>query len=550
MLTHLSIRDVVLIEALDLSLAPGLTVMTGETGAGKSIILDALALVLGARSEARLVRQSAAQASVSASFDLPAKNSAIKILSAQGIDASGEMIIRRVVSADGKSKAFINDVPVSVGLLKEISGLLVDVHGQFDNQGLLDPATHMELLDRFAGHEKLLSSVAAGHADWQEKETALSGLREAAAKAQADEAFLRAAVDELEDLAPEIGEEEKLATRRAFLQQQEKLFEVLRLTDGELQTAEGGISTTRHAVDKLMDKTGDALRPLSAALDAAYDAIAVAQQAAERVANELNTDDQSLEQSEARLFAIRSLARKHHCTADELVDKRREMTQALMLIEDQGDFITRLEKETLAAKNTYAAAAEKLSISRGAAGEKLSKAIHKELAPIKLEKATFAVTLDPLPETQWSANGMDSVRFMVSMNPGQPLSPLHKTASGGEMARLLLAIKVVLAKIENIPVLVFDEVDTGIGGAVAEAVGERLQKLAQTAQVIVITHAPQVAARGAQHWLVSKEQKAKQTTTHVAVLKMDARRDEIARMLSGAEISNEARAQAERLLAG
>ncbi len=550
MLTHLAIRDVVLISALDLTLAPGLTVMTGETGAGKSIILDALALVLGARSEARLVRTGAQQANVTASFDLPAKNPAIKILRDQGITVGDELIIRRVVGADGKSKAFINDQPVGIALLREISPMLVDVHGQFDNQGLLDPATHLALLDRFAAHEKLLSVVAAAYGDWRDKESALANLRETAAKAAAEEAFLRAAVAELEDLSPEAGEEEKLAARRTFLQQQEKLFEVLRYADEGLGGMETTLLDVRRQVEKVMDKTGAILSPLSGAMDALYDAVANAQSAAQSIADEINNDDQSLEQSEARLFAIRALARKHHCTADQLSEKRREFSQALMLIEDQGDFMARLEKETAGARARYITAAEKLSASRSAAGDKLSKAIQKELAPLKLEKATFAVAVEPLNESQWSANGADSVRFMVAMNPGQPLAPLHKTASGGEMARLLLAIKVVLAKIENIPVLVFDEVDTGIGGAVAEAVGERLQKLALDAQVIVITHAPQVAARGANHWRVAKSQKAKQTMTQVEVLNDNDRREEIARMLSGAEITGEARAVAERMLAG
>lgn len=550
MLTQLSIRDVVLISALDLSLAPGLTVMTGETGAGKSIILDALALVLGARSEARLVRAGAQQASVTASFDLARKSLVRAKLDEQGITVEDELIIRRVVGADGKSKAFINDQPVGVGLLRDISPMLVDVHGQFDNHGLLDPATHLELLDRFAAHEKLLSGTAAAYTDWRDKSSALENLRDAAAKAQAEEAFLRAAVQELEDLSPEVGEEEKLANRRTFLQQQEKLFEVLRYADEGIGVMETSLLDVRRQVEKLLDKTGAILSPLSATLDALYDAVANAQGAAQNIANQINNDDQSLEQSEARLFALRALARKHHCTADELPDRRREFARMLMLIEDQGDFITRLEKEVVLSREKYTAAAEKLSVSRSVAGDKLSRAIQKELAPLKLEKATFVVAVDVLNETQWSANGMDAVRFMVAMNPGQPLAPLHKTASGGEMARLLLAIKVVLAKIENIPVLVFDEVDTGIGGAVAEAVGERLQKLAKDAQVIVITHAPQVAARGANHWRVMKSQKAKQTVTQVDILNDNERQEEIARMLSGAEVTGEARAVAARMLAG
>jgi len=549
-LTQLSIRDVVLIQALDLALAPGLTVMTGETGAGKSIILDALALVLGARSEARLVRIGAPQASVTASFELAKNNPARAKLNEQGIPVKDELILRRVVSADGKSKAFINDQPVGVGLLREISPMLVDVHGQFDNHGLLDPATHLELLDRFAAHEKLLVATAVAYQDWRAKESALQNLRETAAKSQADELFLRTAVTELDDLSPEIGEEEKLASRRTFLQQQEKLFEVLRYADEGMGSMETNLLDVRRQVEKLVDKTGNILLPLSVTLDALYDAVANAQSAAQNIANQINNDDQSLEQSETRLFAIRALARKHHCTADELPEKRREFTQALMLIEDQGDFITRLEMEVAAARDQYIAAAEKLSASRRTAGEKLSKTIQKELAPLKLEKAVFAVGQEPINDTQWSANGMDAVRFVVAMNPGQPMAPLHKTASGGEMARLLLAIKVVLAKIENIPVLVFDEVDTGIGGAVAEAVGERLQKLAKDAQVIVITHAPQVAARGANHWRVAKSQKAKQTITQVDVLNDNDRREEIARMLSGAEITGEARAVAARMLAG
>jgi len=550
MLRQLSIRDVVLIAQLDLSLSDGLTVMTGETGAGKSIILDALALVLGARSEARLVRTGVKMASVTASFELDKKNPALKMLREQGIAVEDDLIIRRVVGADGKSKAFINDQPVGIALLREISPVLVDVHGQFDNHGLLDPATHLELLDRFSAHEKLPTMTATAYADWRAKETALENIRVVAARAQADELFLRAAVAELDDLAPEIGEEQILAGRRVFLQQQEKLFEVLRLSESELSAAENNIATTRRAVDKLMDKIGDALKPLSDTLDAAYDALAHAQQATEQVAAQLNNDDQSLEQSEARLFALRALTRKHQCTADELPGKRREFTQALLLIEDQGDFIARLEKETATARESFITAAQKLTTSRSAAGEKLAKAIQKELVPLKLEKTTVAVAIEPLPESGWSANGADAGRFMVAMNPGQPLAPLHKTASGGEMARLLLAIKVVLAKIENIPVLVFDEVDTGIGGAVAEAVGERLQKLATTAQVIVITHAPQVAARGAQHWRVVKAQKAKHTITQVDVLNDNDRREEIARMLSGAEITGEASAVAARMLAG
>jgi len=549
-LTQLSIRDVVLIQALDLTLAPGLTVMTGETGAGKSIILDALALVLGARSEARLVRAGALQASVTASFEL-AKESPVRAkLHKQGITIKNELILRRVVGADGKSKAFINDQPVGVGLLRDISPMLVDVHGQFDNHGLLDSATHLELLDRFAGHEKLLFGTVMAYTDWRAKESTLQNLRETAAKAQANELFLRTAVAELEDLSPEVGEEEKLASRRTFLQQQEKLFEVLRYADEGMGNMETNLLDVRRQVEKLLDKTGSILSPLSAALDILYDAVANAQSAAQDIANQINNDDQSLEQSEARLFAIRALVRKYHCTADELPDKRREFTQALMLIEDQGDFITRLEKEVATGRDQYIAAAEKLSASRRTAGEKLSKAIQKELAPLKLEKTVFAVAVEPLSETQWSANGIDAMRFVVAMNPGQPMAPLHKTASGGEMARLLLAIKVVLAKIENIPVLVFDEVDTGIGGAVAEAVGERLQKLAKDAQVIVITHAPQVAARGANHWRVAKSQKTKQTITQVDVLNDNGRREEIARMLSGAEITGEARAIAARMLAG
>lgn len=550
MLTHLSIRDVVLITSLDLELESGLTVLTGETGAGKSIILDALSLVLGARSDARLVRSDATQASVTASFDLPAEHPVFAALIENGLRITDGLIVRRVVNADGKSKAFVNDQPVSVTLLKEISPLLVDVHGQFDNHGLMDPATHRELLDRFAGHEKLLAATGSAYSNWQEKISALENLRAVAAKAQADEAFLRASVQELDDLAPEAGEEQKLAARRQFLQQQEKLFEVLRASDDGLQSVETSVTDIRRQVDKLMDKAGDALAPLSTTLDALYDAVAHAQQATENIAGQLEADDQTLEQAEARLFAIRALARKHQCAPDELPEKRKEFTQALMLTEDQGDFMVRLEKETAAAREQYVAAAEKLSASRGTAGENLAKAIHKELAPLKLEKANFQIALDTAPESAWNAHGMDQIRFMVAMNPGQPHAPLHKTASGGEMARLLLAIKVVLAKIENVPVLVFDEVDTGIGGAVAEAVGERLEKLAKDAQVIVITHAAQVAARGAHHLQVSKSQKAKQTETNVVMLSGKERREEIARMISGAEISNEARAVADKLLAG
>jgi DNA repair protein RecN (Recombination protein N) len=549
MLIQLSIRDVVLIQSLDLELTHGLTVLTGETGAGKSIILDALSLVLGARSDARLVRSGALRASVTASFDLQHGHPIFALLNDNDIDTN-ELIIRRVVNADGKSKAYINDQAVSVAMLKEISPLLVDVHGQFDSHGLLDPATHAALLDRFSAHEKLLSVTRKAYEFWQDKITALAALQAAANQAQADEDFMRASLRELEDLSPIAGEEEKLAARRQFLQQQEKLFEVLRASDTDLQTAEQAVLDIRRQLDKLLNKTGDMLKPLSEKIEHLYDAVAYAQQAVEHITVQLNNDDQSLEQSEARLFAIRALARKHHCTADELSDKHKAFSQALMLIEDQGDLIKRLEKETVTARDLYITAAKELSVSRAAACDRLSKVINKELKPLKLEKADFRVNMMSLAEPQWSTRGCDEIRFMVAMNPGQPHVPLHKTASGGEMARLLLAIKVVLAKLENIPVLVFDEVDTGIGGAVAEAVGERLQKLAQDAQVIVITHAAQVAARGTTHWQVSKSQKANQTETSVAVLSGDERREEIARMISGAEISNEARQVADKMLAG
>jgi DNA repair protein RecN (Recombination protein N) len=549
MLTHLAIRDVVLIQSLDLELAAGLTVLTGETGAGKSIILDALGLVLGARSEARLVRTGAAQASVTAQFDLPPRHPAFAFLAANEIPV-GDFIIRRVVGADGKSKAFVNDTPVGVGLLRELSPMLVDVHGQFETHGLMNPATHLTLLDRFAGHEKLMAAAAAHHADWRAKTDALENLKAIAARAAADEAFLRSAVAELEDITPQVGEEEKLAARRTMLQQQEKLFEVLRYADEGLGQMEGTLLDVRRQVEKLVDKTGEVLSPLSATLDALYDALANAQGAAQAIANQVNNDDASLEESETRLFALRALARKHHCTVDDLSDKQREFSQQLLLIEDQGDLLARLETETVAARAAYVAAAEKLSSSRRAAAEKLARVVQKELAPLKLEKAKLDVTIEPLQETQWGALGMDSVRMVAAMNPGQAAAPLHKTASGGELARLLLAIKVVLAKVENIPVLVFDEVDTGIGGAVADAVGERLGRLAEGAQVLVITHAPQVAARGAQHWQVQKQQGKKETTTTVSVLTGAARQEEIARMLSGAEISNEARQGAARMLAG
>ncbi|HEX2116068.1 MAG TPA: DNA repair protein RecN [Alphaproteobacteria bacterium] len=553
MLQALAIRDVVLIDRLDLSFERGLSVLTGETGAGKSILLDALGLALGARGDAGLVRKGAATATVTACFEPTAKHPVRALLDEHGIEADGQVILRRSLGADGRSRAFVNDQPASVGLLRQISALLVEVHGQFDNQGLLDTANHRAALDAFAGHGDAVAQVGALYTAWRAAHQAEADAREQAARAVQDADFLRHALEELDALDPRPGEEAELAEQRAMLGGREKLIEALNGALADLAAhkgVEGSLRAAQRQLERVSPQAAGRLDAAIAALDrAAVETVeAVAQ--IEAFGASLDRDPQALERAEERLFALRALARKHRVEVDALAALRTDVARRLAAIDDRDGHLAALAKATAAARAQYLGAAEALSKAREAAAERLGRAIARELPPLKLEKARFRARRETLPETGWNAEGIDRVVFEVATNPGSDPGPIDRIASGGELARFMLALKVVLARSTSAPTLIFDEVDAGLGGAAAAAVGERLARLARDVQVLVVTHSPQVAARGSHHWRVAKSSRGTTTTTTVENLDPAARREEIARMLSGASITAAARAAADSLLRG
>jgi DNA repair protein RecN (Recombination protein N) len=550
MLATLTIHDVVLIEKLVLSLAPGLNVFTGETGAGKSIVLDALGLALGARSDAALVRVGAAQASVAAEFTLPNTHEIFSFAAAQGIVHENPLILRRIILADGKTRAFVNDQPVSVGLLKQFGERLLEIHGQFETHGLLNPASHRGLLDAFAGNAALKTQTAKHFTTWQDAVQNLQTAVTDRARAAAEEEFLRAAVHELNELSPEPHEADTLSTKRTSLQHREKILDALNTAQTALDGDKGAgtvLAQAGKAVARVVDKA-EALKDILATIDRAANEAAEATQQLSKFLNDIDAQPDALQRIEERLFALRAIARKHGVEPSLLSDVQRDLTARLSLLTDQGDAATSLAKQAAEAKNTYIKSAQTLSTKRHDAATRLTKAVMKELPPLKLERAQFIIDIIPLPDDQFSADGMDRVAFLIAANPGSAPGALHKVASGGELARVILALKVVLAAADLVPVLVFDEVDSGIGGATASAVGERLAQLAKHVQILTVTHSPQVAARGAHHLQVSKSIKGKTTTTQVIELDPIQRCEEIARMLAGAEVTDAARQAAESLL--
>lgn len=553
MLASLTIRDVVLIERLSLSFRRGLCVLTGETGAGKSILLDALGLALGARAESGLVRHGADQAMVTAEFELSGDHPAFAILKEQGLDAEDRLVVRRTVSADGRSRAWVNDQAVGVGLLKRLGEELVEVHGQFDTHGLLNPQTHRGVLDAYAGLDARAAQVAAAHRAWRQVEDARANAAAEIARARSEEEYLRHAVAELDSLAPKQGEEAELAETRAILMHREKLVDAMNGAYAELSGERGverALSSAIRTLSRVAEKAGGALDPVIAALDRAATEAGEAIADLQAVSSNMDMDPRALEKLEERLFALRATARKHGVEVDALAALREDMAGRLLLIEDQGDLLTRLAKESEIARTAYRTAAEGLSTERRTAAGRLDKAVAGELPPLKLDKASFRTLVEPLAEEEWGAHGLDRIAFQVATNPGAPPGALNKIASGGELARFMLALKVVLAQTSTVGTLVFDEVDTGIGGAVAAAVGERLEMLGHGLQVLVVTHSPQVAARGSIHLKVQKSVTGERVSTGVAELDGDERREEIARMLSGATITAEARAAAASLIAG
>jgi DNA repair protein RecN (Recombination protein N) len=554
MLTALSIRDVVLIERLDLVFARGLTTLTGETGAGKSILLDSLGLALGARADVGLIRAGADQAVVSAQFSVGPGHPALELMAENALEGGDEILLRRIVGKDGRSRALVNDQPVSAGFLKRLSALLIEVQGQHEQVGLADPANHLALLDAFGVPEPARAAVAAAHRAWRDSSTRLKAAETAIADAARDEDLLRHAVEELSLLAPRPGEEEELATERLRLQSGERRAEAIAAALAELtprdRRALGPASHLRAAARALAKLgTDQKAAAAAAAIERAEEALAEAETLLTRLGVEAEDDPRALEATEERLFALRAAARKHGVNVVSLPEYLAELRGKLAALETGVADIAALTAETAARRAAYVEAAALLSALRETAGVKLMKALARELPPLKLDRARFVVERSMLPEQNWGARGADSVRFLIATNPGDAPGALDKIASGGELSRLMLGLKVVLTGGAPVETLIFDEVDSGIGGATAAAVGERLARVAETVQVLVVTHSPQVAARGAAHLRVAKRVGRDRAVTVVDVLAAAERREEIARMLAGEFVTDAAREAATSLLA-
>ena len=551
MLISLAIRDIILIERLELEFERGLCALTGETGAGKSILLDALGLALGGRAERTLVRPDAAQGSVSAAFAVPASPELAAMLDGHGIVLEDTLLLRRVVGADGRSRAFVNDQPVGTGLLRELAALLVEVHGQHEQQALLDAGVQRRLLDAYGRLDDTLAGVRGAYAAWREAERERAALEAEVARAAADEAYWRHALKELDQLAPAAGEESALADARARLMNREKLLqaigEAIRLLRGP-GGADERLGSAHRTVERALPLAGSMLDDPAAGLERARVELEDAAAALERAGQQLEMDVGRAEQIEERLFALRAAARKHQVAVDDLPRLRDEVAARLAGVDAGAERLMALTEAAGAARAAFARRAAELSAGRAAAAARLAEAVIAELAPLKLDKARLAVRLLSLPEAEWSGEGAERVSFEIATNPGQEPAPLAKIASGGELARVMLALKVVLAQVGSTPCLVFDEVDTGIGGATADAVGERLARLGTAAQVLVVTHAPQVAARADHHWRVEKTVRAGRAMVLVTRLSDDERREEIARMLAGARITEAARRAADSLI--
>ena len=560
MLTRLSIRNIVLIEALDLEFSGGLGVLTGETGAGKSILLDALGLVLGNRAEAILMRAGEDRASVTASFEFARLPDPIAHLLADAgieIEPGEPLILRRQLKASGEglgSKATINDQSVGVALLRDLAAMLVEIHGQHDDRGLVNPSGHRALLDRFAGAD--VAGVSAAWRRWQAANEALTAARERVAVAREDRDLVLAHLEELAALAPQDDEELGLATSRSDMQKGEQLsgdLEDLRHLWSGSDSALASLRSAARRLDRIASEH-PLLAEALAALDRAVIEASEAEDLIEKAVGALSHDPMELVRIETRLFDLRAAARKHRCEVGDLPEVARGLRARLDLIEGGEEELAGLEVAAASAGRAYRACAESLHAARLAAAARLDKAVAAELDPLKLGDARFRTAVSELPPERWGAGGIDSAEFLIATNPGADFAPLAKIASGGELSRFILALKVALAEEGGAAVLIFDEIDRGVGGAVASAIGERLARLASGGQVVVVTHSPQVAARGASHYLIAKtsadDSGGLVTRTSVVLLGDGERRQEIARMLSGAEVTDEARAQADRLLEG
>lgn len=554
MLARLSIRDIVLIDRLDIDFGDGLSVLTGETGAGKSIVLDAVSLALGGRGDGALVREGEAQGQVTAVFDLALDHPARAVLKEQDIADDGDLILRRVQARDGRTRAFVNDQPVSVQALKALGASLVEIHGQHDDRALVDPAAHRSLLDAYGGLSAEARAVAEAWAKRRATERALVDHRARVEAAAREADYLRHAAEELGTLAPEAGEEEALAEKRAAMMRAEKAAEDLNeafeaVTGGGAPASQ--IASAIRRLERRAAASPELVEPAIRALDAALLALDEAEQHLKAALEATAFDPRELERLEERLFALRAASRKHATPADDLAALAEKFRADLAEIDAGEAKLATLAEEAKAADAAYSAAAERLSVARRAAAATLDSAVMAELPDLKLERARFTTEVASDPSSA-GPEGVDRVEFWVQTNPGTRAGPLAKIASGGELSRFMLALKVALADRGSAPTLVFDEIDTGVGGAVADAIGARLARLARGVQVLSVTHAPQVAARAGRHFLISKAQAAGETrvVTRVAGLAAPERKEEIARMLAGASVTDEARAAAARLLEG
>lgn len=556
MLNSLTINNIVLIDQLHIDFEEGLCVLSGETGAGKSILMDSLGLAMGARSGRELVRHGSTQASVIADFYMPEDHSLWLFLDEQGLaHEEGQVILRRSLTEDGRSRAYINDQPVSISLLRKVGDMLVEIHGQHDERGLLNSGGHRNLLDNYGRYDDILARVRRDYNHLSQLKKQLLAEEEKLGQVKADEDYIRHNLQELEQLSPKEGEENQLADERSRMMQGEQMSEGLNDILSSLLNKNGVDSALRSVIRRLSRMTGQdkgILDPVAQCLDRAADETTEAIAGLEDTLRSLEFNPHDLENTEERLFALRAAARKHNCLVDDLSIILTDFSEKLRALEFGDEEVQRLNQEVITAEKKFHNGVAKLSRARAKAAGELDGLVNEELPPLKMEKAKFKTETIALPTPEWGAEGGERIEFQISTNPGAPFGGLVKVASGGELSRFILALKVVLSRKTTVPTLVFDEIDSGVGGAVADAVGERLKRLSLNAQILVITHSPQVAARSANHWLIQKSEKVAggDVFTNITVLNDGDRQEEIARMLAGAEVTDEARAAAASLMQG
>jgi DNA repair protein RecN (Recombination protein N) len=554
MLRALTIQNVVLIERLEIAFREELCALTGETGAGKSILLDSLGLALGVRAETRLVRKGADLATVIAVFDTAATHPAFNIIKESGaaqIDEGEALILRRTLGKDGKSRAFINDQAVSAGLMRQVGETLVEIHGQFDTHAMLNPVTHRPMVDEYAGLTDKVRQMQMLWREWRAAQTALNDAEDEAERLRAEEDYLRHVVDELIKLAPVEGEEAELAKLKIALQNRDLVVEALNTAQKHLGSDNGAdamIQKAYRVIGRAEDKIGARSAEIMEAMDRASAELDSARNTIDSMFMDMEEEPYRFEEVDDRLYALRSAARKHDVTVDNLPVKLTELEAQLAHVEAQDNILSDLSIAAQKAEEAYENLARDIHEARKNCASTLDRDVMVELGPLKLDKARFITQVEEKPHEQWNEDGIDQVAFLIATNPGAQPGPLNKIASGGEMARFMLALKVVMAQVGSAGTLIFDEVDTGIGGAVADAVGERLARLAATHQIMVVTHSPQVAARGSHHWIVHKSGDDDVRTDITPLDSAQARCEEIARMLSGAHVTEEARAAADKLL--